>query len=501
MRKKIIKYCLCGAICVVLVLSIVLSVGCGFDRTVNKASKNLTNYTISATLNEDTHTISASQVVEYINKTDKTLDNICFNLYPSAFRENASVKPYTALTKARCFPEGESFGDITISAVKVDGVQTNFVLDGEDENILNVNLNKILENKEKVNIEIDFTLSLPNCTHRFGYFDNNINLGNWYPIVCEYNGEDFDKTPYYATGDPFNSSVSNYDITFSTPSKYILASSGQQTEVNENAGISTYKLQGKAIRDFAIVLGSNFVKISDKVGNTTINYYGYAEDEKNNEYLKLACEAVTFFNDTFGLYPYRVLNVCKTPFMQGGMEYPNLVMISDNITSESEYRKVIVHEIAHQWWYGVCGNNEITDAWFDEGLAEYSTFLFFDKFPKYGTNYDTLIDDAIVGYNLYIEIFDSIDIDVNTKMNIAVNEFANEYEYTYMIYVRGVIMYDHMANEIGQKNFISGLKKIYKKYKFEKVDSEKFASCFGTKSGKIEEILNEFLNGNCYLDK
>ena len=52
----------------------------------------------------------------------------------------------------------------------------------------------------------------------------------------------------------------------------------------------------------------------------------------------------------------------KTPFIYGGMEYPNIVFISDSIDDESEYLKVIVHEIAHQWWYGIVGNNEIKEA-------------------------------------------------------------------------------------------------------------------------------------------
>lgn len=500
MRKKVFGNILKGLVCVSLVVCIVLSVGCGFDSTVKRASKNLTEYTINASYDETTKTVTATEEIDYINKTETELDNICFHLYPKAFREEATVKPYTALTKARCFPNGESYGDILITSVSVKGAESSFVLDGEDDNILKVNLDEPLEEDKRVVIELTFTVTLPNCTHRFGYFENNVNLGNWYPIVCEFNGQDFDKSPYYATGDPFNSSVANYNVVFTAPNDYVFSSSGQVTESSENNGKTTYKVNGLAIRDFAIVLGSDFVKVSDKVGNTTINYYGYSEDEKNGEYLTLACEAVTFFNKTFGEYQYRVLNVVKTPFMQGGMEYPNIVMVSDNIIDANEYNKVIVHEIAHQWWYGVCGNNEVVDAWFDEGLAEYSTFLFFDNYSKYGVSYDALIEDAHVGYNLYVEVFESINIDVNTKMNIGVNEYSNEYEYTYMIYVRGAIMFDHIANQIGQKTFINGLKKVYKKYKFDKVDASKFVSCFGSNSNKVEEILNEFLNGNCYLD-
>ena len=112
--------------------------------------------------------------------------------------------------------------------------------------------------------------------------------------------------------------------------------------------------------------------------------------------------------------------------------------------------------------------------------------------------YKDLIDDALVGYNLYLEVFDSIDIDVKKQMNLKVNEYSNEYEYTYMIYVKGALLFDHMAEELGQKDFLSGLKKVYKKFKFGVVDAQGFISCF---DDKVSDVFYEFLNGESFLDK
>lgn len=33
----------------------------------------------------------------------------------------------------------------------------------------------------------------------------------------------------------------------------------------------------------------------------------------------------------------------------------------------------VVHELAHQWWYGVIGNNEYADPWLDESFAVYAS--------------------------------------------------------------------------------------------------------------------------------
>jgi aminopeptidase N len=44
---------------------------------------------------------------------------------------------------------------------------------------------------------------------------------------------------------------------------------------------------------------------------------------------------------------------------------------------------LVAHEVAHQWWYGLVGNNHHQHAFLDEGLAEYASFLYFER--EHGT--------------------------------------------------------------------------------------------------------------------
>jgi aminopeptidase N len=82
--------------------------------------------------------------------------------------------------------------------------------------------------------------------------------------------------------------------------------------------------------------------------------------------------AVDDFGRRFGAYPYGeldlVLNDRWTTF--SGMEYPGFVLL---ISSGAP----VVHEVAHQWWYGIIGNNEYADPWLDEAFATYATDLHF----------------------------------------------------------------------------------------------------------------------------
>ena len=497
--RRFVKFFSCLCFVVVFLFSF-FCVGCGFDNSVNKASKNLSTYNLNVVFNEDSYTASCSEQVNFINNTGEVLTDICFHLYPRAFREDAMIKPYTSLTEARCFPNGKSEGNIQITKVVLDGKTPNYCLDGEDENILKLNLNTPLKSKEKLDIKIDFLLTIPNCTHRFGYYENNVNLGNFYPIVCMRENGNWNKTPYYATGDPFFSECANYVVNISAPNSYYVSATGNEEKSAQEGLLKRSEFSAKATRDFAIVLTKNAKEISSKEGNTAISVVGQKEDGSLNANLETAVKAFRFFNKTFGTYPYRTLRVVKTPFMQGGMEYPNLVMISSLISDTAETDKVIVHEIAHQWWYGVIGNNQINNAYIDEGLSEYSTFLFFDGHPEFGQTLENLVLDAEDSYNLYLEVFNSIGLNVNTQMDLAVNNYQSEYEYTYMVYVRGALMYNYLAKEFGQKETNSALKNLYKKYKFKVADKDALVSCFRNKA-KAKIIVDNFLGGHCYLDK
>ncbi len=492
--KKFFILIVCGIFCC---SSIFLLVGCKKNE-VDKASKNLTNYSISAEiLSEDK--ISARETIEYVNGTDSELDNLCLHLYPRAFREDAIIKPYTSLTLATCFPNGQSFGDMEIVSVKVNDKDTGINIVGEDEDILQVNFASSLKPKGRIKLEIEFNLSVPNCTHRFGYYEGNINLGNWYPIACEYNGGKFDTTPYYSTGDPFYSSVANYNVELKYPSNYKLLSSGS-AELSTSGGKTTAKMTAKAVRDFAMCLSNDSAIVSKQVCDITVNYMGYETDSDLNENLNISAKALEYFSKTFGKFPYSTLSVVKTPFIYGGMEYPNIVFVSDSIDDDDEMKKVIVHEIAHQWWYGLVGNNEAREAWLDESLAEYSVALFFKNNLEFNISYDEIVSSATASYLLYVDVIGTIRGDVNTKMNLAVFEYQNDYEYSYMVYVKGVIMFDELRKSVGEKKLVNGLKKYFENNKFKIATKSDFYDAFESACHKdLNGFFDGYLNGTTII--
>ena len=482
----------------VLVFCMMFVFGCGnANMDISKQSKKLNTYTMELTYSPD-HTLSGNETLNYTNRTDTTLNNLCFHLYPKAFSEGAVNKPVSALNEKSAYPNNFSAGDIVINAVKVNGTDANFEFNGVDNNILKVYLGFDLEPMDSVKVSIDFLVQVPNCNHRFGYGNNTVNLANFYPIVAVFENGEFILDPYNSNGDPFYSDMANYEVKITVPSNFVLASTGEQSSVVNTEDSSTYNLKAKTVRDFAIVLSEKFEQISDTIDGTKVTYY-YYDDEAAQTNLQTGLDAVATFNKLFGKYPYSTLAICKTNFVHGGMEYPNLVYISDEVTG-ADYKNVIVHEVAHQWWYGVIGSNAFRHAWLDEGLTEYSTALFYEENPDYGVNYDELIKNTNNSYATFVDLYSEVLGDLDTSMNRHVDQYNTEPEYVYMTYVKGMLLFDNLRQVIGRNNFLSGLKLYYETNAFNNVTPDHFVAAMEKASKReLKSFVNAWVEGKVLI--
>lgn len=452
MRKKLTAILLSGALCVS---------GLAACSPTNGDAR--TEYTIDATLTSD-HVLTATVTCDYVNNTDVPLDELWFHLYPNAYRDGAKVSPIPSSRIAEAYPDGRSYSKLEVTGVAVNGVETGVVIAGNDEDILTVALGRRLDPTERVSIKIDYTVKLPKVRHRFGYTNKTVNLGNFYPIACMYRDGAFVADPYYSTGDPFFSDVADYTVNLTVPESYVGAFTGTVKGESAADGNKTYTVSADNVRDFAAVFGE-FEKMSGTAGSTIVNYYYYSDPAPENA-LNTAVAAVNTFSGMFGNYAYPEYSVVQTAFLNGGMEYPCLSMISDAVGTGDTYKDVIVHETAHQWWYAAVGNDEVKHAWLDEGLTEYSTMMFYEKNTEgYKYTFNGKRADALTAYTLYCETYKDNGRG-DTSMTRSVNEYANETEYSYMTYVKGALMLDDVRNSIGSAAFETALKNYYKDHKF-----------------------------------
>ncbi len=486
-NKKIIVF--------LLIFSVFLSFsGCFKTTDLDKICKNKNQYNMVLTYNDVEHTLSAEQVIRYVNNTGSVLTNACFHLYANNFSDGAINKPVSASNVTKAYPNGFSEGHIEIKKVLVNNKNANFELVGDDENILDVKFNVALQPTALHEIYIKYVVKIPNILHRFGYTDKSVNLANFYPVACVFENGKFVTDPYNSNGDPFYSDISSYSVTLNYPFGYEVASTGTK-KVSKDNNNNICKISAKAVRDFAIVMSKQFKVLSQEVEGVVVNYFYYG-DKKPEESLKTSVNSVKTFNNLFGKYPYSTLDVVETGFLHGGMEFPNLVMISDNLETYEDYTYVIVHEIAHQWWYGLVGNNQFSYGWLDEGLAEYACMLFYEQNEEYGIDYQVLMQNALNNYKLFLDVYRQVYEKVETTLNRDLCDFATEPEYSFTAYTKAMLMHDALRNVLGTKTYLKCLKNYFESYKFEIATPEDMILCFSNSSGKdLESFFNAWING------
>ena len=461
-----------------------------------------TSYHLQLDYDEENHVLYGKESVKYVNNYDNAFSELCFHLYPNAFRQNSTSPVVSTNNASSAYPNGLSYGQIDIISVTYEnGDIASYKIGGEDENILIVALENELYPDENIELIIEFKTTLANINHRLGYGENTINFGNFYPIACVYErGKGFSQHLYHSNGDPFYSECSNYDVEIAYNDDYEIAFTGEKKGENKQRGKNTVFVKAENVRDFCFVLSDRFEKASQMCGDVEVNYFGYKDDENLQDCLTTCTDALKTFENMFGKYPYPQISIVKSNFVHGGMEYPNIVLISDTINLQSDVNYVIVHEIAHQWWYGLVGNDQYSHAWMDEGLAEFSTLLFFKKNLAYGENFDALVESAVQSYKLFEKVYVKVYGSVDGRMNRPLCEFQTDPEYVQCIYTKGTIMFNSLREMVGDKKLIGTLKNYCEEFKFKIVTPEdliaKFVSSFGR---GIEGFFDSWLEGRVVI--
>ncbi|MBQ7924648.1 MAG: M1 family metallopeptidase [Clostridia bacterium] len=465
--------------------------GCdGCSEETNVAGR----YEINVEYAPESGMISGTEKCTFENTTDNELSVLKFQLYPNAYRENAVYKPVSAAVENAAYYAGESYGEMVISSV--NGAK-NWEVMGEDENVLYAYLERTLYPGDKVVLDIAFMVRLAKVNHRTGITENTVNLGNFFPILCGFKHGGFYETAYYSEGDPFYTDCADFTVTVKLPKEYTVASSGEVIAERTLESKKEHTMYATNVRDFAIVLSNQFRVLDREINGKTLYYY-YYKDELAQENFEVACEAFSYFEKTFGEYPYSTYSLTQTGFCTGGMEYPALVMIADGL-DKADAARVIAHETAHQWWYAVVGSDQIENAWQDEGLAEYSAITFFETYEKYGVTREAAVTEALKEYRSYYDVYGSVLGRTDTAMTRHLKDYISGYEYKCLAYDKAVVMFDTLRKSVGDKKFFAALKKYYKDNRFAMVGEGELVGAFEKSGLDVHGYFDSFLQGKAIL--
>ncbi len=451
-------------------------------------SKNLDSinkYEIDLKLDDGNRILSGKEKVTYFNKSDKEMKDIYFHVYPNAFSKDEAV-PVMFNDSSYAYPNGFNPSYIEILNVSMEGKKIKYSISGVDSTTLKLELKKPIRSDEYVKILIDFQLKIPDARDRIGYYEGLYLFGNWYPIAAVYDNTGWNLDPFYDIGDPFYSDSSNYQVKITLPDKYIIASTGNIISEKIEEGKRIISIEAQSVRDFAWAASSKFKIYNKNVDGINIKgYFLNSDRERINNAMSTVENTFKTFNEQFGKYPYESYSIVETHF-PSGMEYPELAFIPNTYFNGSKsilgLEGVIVHETAHQWWYGVIGNNEIDDAWLDEGLATYSKVIYFEK-----------MNGTLFGRNYYekniLSIYENKRKSIKGKEILLkpIYEFDGWKEYDTLAYKKGAVLLDALRNKIGDRSFFAILKRYYNENKFKNVKTQDFIDA-------VENVTNKKWN-------
>lgn len=89
-----------------------------------------------------------------------------------------------------------------------------------------------------------------------------------------------------------------------------------------------------------------------------------------------ARQALEYYSERIGPYPFEKLANVQAAGFKGGVEHASAIFYSEDLIPGKPIAGIVAHEIAHQWFGDSVTESDWDDVWLSEGFATYFTLLF-----------------------------------------------------------------------------------------------------------------------------
>lgn len=239
---------------------------------------------------------------------------------------------------------------------------------------LRIVLPKPLARGERTALSFDVSITVPHRNARFGREGAFRFLGNALPVLAVRDTNGWHLDPYVSTGESFYALAGDFRVRIDHPSALKVPATGRTRTSPGAPGRTVTHSIAHRVRDFAWAAGPFRTATETSPRGVRVKTYWAPNTPAAGVRLnrKDGVAAVDRFGEEFGRYPYGEIDLVMTKDFGGGMEYAGLVFLGT-----TEEGSAVVHEVAHQWWYGVVGNDEYGSPWLDESFAQYANARFY----------------------------------------------------------------------------------------------------------------------------
>lgn len=326
-----------------------------------------------------------------------------------------------------------------------------------------------------------------------GRHGGGLSLGHWFPVWLTPGAEAEPEPDGF--GDIANFPAANFTARLDVPAGWQLFSGGVNTDRRQEPGRTISTEEGVGLRDLAIYLGRDLATEEVEVGGTTVRVVSQAGNvDVLGEVGEESSSALSILADAFGPYPWSELDVIDVPLGSGvgGMEWPGAIWIetatfgggipglsglegllgggdssggeaSDGLegllgevlgggAAGSLRSFIVAHEVAHQWWHALVGNDSITAPVVDEPLAQFSACHYLRvRSPQEGDEHCALHTEG-----QYRALRGLGQPDAPAAQ--ATDQFSSSLQYGAVVYGKAPGFYEKLSDLIGQEALLGALR-------------------------------------------
>ena len=501
------------------------------------------NYKINVTLDDANHFIYGNEEFEYINNSNATLTELYIHLWPNGYKneKTALAKQLASMGNYFLFyAQRKDIGYIDSLSFSIDGTPVSYSAFQGYEDIAVIKLPSPLAPGGKIKVATPFRVKLPSGSiSRLGHIGQSYQITQWYPKPAVYDAQGWKPIPYLTQGE-FYSEYGSFDVTINLPSNYVVGATGDlqtASEVKWMNELAEKAVRAKPTNEFPE--SSNEMK-SIRFTQSNVHDFGWFADkrwivrkgsrelpntkrvvttwalftpenakqwEKANEYIGDALYSYSYWT---GDYPYNQCTaVDGTISAGGGMEYPNVTVIG-NSGSDFQLATVIIHEVGHNWFYGIFGSNERENGWMDEGINSFMETLTLEW--KYG---DPKLYNGILEDNLGQKLgLDKFPLNYQNELMYGLTaRFGNDQpiqthsasfsnmNYGAIMYKKTGLAFNYLKTYLGDDMFKKCMSTYFEKWKFKHPTPKDIRDVFESVSGKnLSWFFDDVINTDGVID-
>ncbi|WP_240415485.1 M1 family metallopeptidase [Paenibacillus periandrae] len=477
-------------------------------------SNRIVEYHMNVQLDAQSKLLSGTQSITWKNPGSQPVQELYFHMYPNAFssKKTTFMKESGGKLRDDSSKEG-SYGGMEVSSIKtLDGEELIGSLqyvqpdDGnkEDRSLMKITLPRAIKPGQKITLEGIFSVKLPAVFARMGYADDFVMAGQWFPKLAVYEpagqrgrtAEGWNLHQYHGNSE-FYADFGIFDVRIQVPSSYTVAATGFPLKPPADDGkTKTYAFYADDVHDFAWSASPHFIYYEEPYATPQIPgvriklYLDPKHEELKARYMTAAKKALARYSQWYGTYPYSTLSIIVPPENAngaGGMEYPTLVTSwgASEDQPDLDLERVIVHEIGHQFWYGMVASNEFEEAWLDEGFTSYAEDKLMEQ--EYGVKPNLTLEAS------YITNPKSLKLDSWS--------YGKHEAYAENVYTRAKLVLRAIEAQIGSEMMQKTLKSYFQSWKFKHPTTSDFQKTLeDTTTKSWSEFFDQYVYGGQMVD-